>query len=133
VARFDYTSLVADAGALITEFGRAVTFVGFDTTEQDAAQPWLGPADPRTVPDATLAVDAVFVEPDSTRALGLSTEDNDMVKRSEQIMILSPGAAEDLSSYQEVIDFDTTRWKIVGTQVLRPAETIVLAFVGVKR
>jgi len=133
VARFDYTGLVADAQALIFEFGRSVSFIKFDTTPADAAQPWLGAAAPRTVPDATLAVNAVFVEPDSTRALGLSHTDNDMVKRSEQIMILSPGASDDLDTYQEVIDSDGTRWKVVGVQVLKPAEVVVLAFVGVMR
>ncbi len=133
MASFDYAPLVADAQALIAEFGRSVTFVAFDTTAADPAMPWNGPTDPRGTPSASLAASAVFVEPASASKLGLNTTDNDMVKRSEQIMMVAPGASADMSVYQEVVDSDSSRWKIEGISVLKPADTVVLAFVGVRR
>lgn len=128
----DYTRLLATAQRLITANGRSVTLVQFDTTLSDSDRPWLGPADARSAPEATLAVDAVFVDPGSAAKLGLDFVVDDLLKRAEQVMILSAGADEDLSPYQEVID-GSTRWKITQTQVLRPADTTVLAFIGVRR
>lgn len=128
----DTANVIQTAQRLITANGRSVTFVNFSSTLQNSSRPWLGAADPRATPDNTLTVDAVFVEPSSAVRLGLSQEASDLVKNSEQIMIVSPGATADLSIYQEVDD-DSVRWKIEAVETLKPGAAVLLAFVGVKR
>jgi hypothetical protein len=128
----DYTAAIATAQRLIGENGRSVTLVEFNRTPANVAEPWKGAADPRAVPDSTLVVDAVFVEPSSATKLGLALVDSDLVKRSDQIMIVSPGAAVDLSVFQEVLD-TSVRWKITAIEVLKPGASVVLAYIGVRR
>lgn len=129
----DYAGIITTAQTLITANGRSVTFVAFDTTEADSSKPWNGPADPRSSPDATLALDAVFVPPGGVADLGRVDEVDDLLKRAEQVLICSPGAAVDLTAYQEVLDSDNTRWKITGVKTLKPGGSIVLNYVGVRR
>ena len=128
----DFTEIITVAQELITENGRSITLVAFNSTPQDPARPWLGPTDPRAKPDSTLTLDAVFVHPSSATALGLSQSGFDLLKTAEQIAIASPGATADLSVFQEVID-GTTRWKIEKIETLRPGREVVLAFIAVKR
>ncbi len=127
----DYGPVIATAQRLITKFGRSITFVSFDETLADATKPWQGATAPRGGGATTLVEDAVFVGPGA--ALGLSITLEDLIKRSEQMLIVSPGAAVTLDIYEEIIDDDTSRWKIVGMEKLQPAGDIVLYFVGVKR
>lgn len=129
----DLTPLIATAQRLITENGRAVTLVQFNTTPSNSDKPWLGPADPRSSPDSTLAVDAVFVNPGETFSLGASFKVSDLMKRSEQIMLVSPGASADMSLYNEVIDTDGSKWKIDQIEVLKPGTSVALVYVGVSR
>lgn len=133
MSTFDYASIITIAQELLLEFGRSVTFIAFDATSSDVSQPWLGPTDPRATPSATLPLDAAFVEPDAADALGHTISLQDLIQRSEQILIVSPGAAVDLSVYQEVIDSDASRWKIEGFEILKPGDDVVLSFVGLKR
>lgn len=127
----DFVALAATAARLITENGRSVTFVALDETPAAPGQPWLGTPDPRAVPEATLVLNAAFVEPSSVVRLGLAFETSDFIKRADQIMIVAPGT-NDLEDFDEVQDSGTT-WKIGDVRVLRPASTTVLAFVSVAR
>lgn len=127
----NYTKLAAIAQRLVSESGRAITLVQFNSTPADANKPWRGAADPRGTPDATLAVDGVFVEPSSATKLGMSSEVSDLLKRSSQIIIIA--TTVDISDFQEVIDTDTKRWKILGMETLKPGDTTLLYFVGVER
>ena len=128
----DLVPLIATAQRLITENGRSVTFVAYDSVSADPTKPWEGPDDPRTTPVASDAFDAVFVEPSGTKGLGASLAVEDLAKRSEKIMIVAAGAQVDLSIYNEVIDESVT-YKIEGIETLRPGSLTVLAFVGLKR
>lgn len=131
---FDYTEIQGVAETLITEFGRSVTLEKFNETLQDAGKPYLGSADPRSSPLATVTISAAVVEPDSTVQLGIATKDSELVKRSEQVMIIAPGVslAEDLATFDEVVD-GSTRWKIQVVETLKPGPVILLYFVGVAR
>lgn len=129
----DYSGNIATAQRLITKFGRAITLVQFNDTETDIAKPWEGNTAPRTVPDATLAIDAVFVFPTGLLNLGLGADQRSLLARSEQICILSPGATADISIYQEIIDTDLSRWTIQTTEQLKPANDTVLAYLGLRR
>ena len=128
----EFAEDIAFAQEDIETFGREVTFIAFDTTPQSSSQPWKGPANPRTTPSASQTSSAVFVEPSSAVRLGMSVEASDLLKNSEQILMVSLGATVDPRIYDEVID-GSTRWKIVGLEVLRPNEEYVLAFIGVAR
>lgn len=128
----DYTRLAATAQRLIKNNGRSITFVKLDEAAADPAQPWNGPSTNET----TLALNGVFVPPNTVRQFGLSalgegTEFRDLVTFSEQIIITAQGE-NDLREYTKVID-RSDRWGIIGLQVLRPGDTTLLAFVGVRR
>ena len=129
----DYTKLITTTQRLISASGRSVTLVEFDSTLADPNKPWNGATDPRTAPDSTLDVDAVFVEPQSALRLGLLFLTDDLLKRAEQIMLISPGAAVDLSIFNEVIDSDSSRWKIIDSRILKPGDDVVLTYLTVIR
>ncbi len=130
----DYTALATTAKRLVDENGRSVTFRRLSRTLDDAAKPWRGSATPRTTVDATVEGFAVVVPPSAASALGLSTTDSELVKRSEQIMIVALGSTstDDLATFDEVLD-GTELWKIQQVETLKPAATTLLYFVGVKR
>lgn len=128
---FDYTEIAGIAQELVAEFGRAVTLRQVATTGPDPAQPWRGPVDPRSAPVATLAVTACMVEPSSARELGLNVQVTDWLKRAQQIAIVA--SADDLSEYSELVDSDTSVWRVVGVSTLQPGATRILHYVGVAR
>jgi hypothetical protein len=128
---FDYGPIAAKALELVTRFGRPVTLRRLNVTPPDVTKPWRAPADPRAVPEATLAVDAVMCEPSSLQNLGgPNAELHDWVKRSSQIAIVAH--ASDLSDYSELVDGAET-WRIQGVSTLNPGGTRLLHFVGVAR
>ncbi len=130
----DYVALANKAQSLVIANGRAITIIQFDETLQSASEPWLGPVDARGAPNASVDVSAVFVEPESSTKLGISSDKFTLNTRTEKIMIIAPGAtfASDLSTFHEVIDAGT-RWMITETEQLFPGSTSMLWFVGVKR
>ncbi len=128
----DFVGLTATAQRLISENGRSVTLLQFDSDPADADQPWDGAADIRTDPDDTLTLDAVFVSPSGAPSLGFIAVTSDLIKLAEQIIIISPGASRDVTGFQEVDD-GGTNWKITAVEVLRPAADVVLAYMGLKR
>lgn len=128
----DTTKVIATAQRLITANGRSVRLIRYNEVSTDPDKPWRGPGDPRQTPRAILDIHAAFVSPSSASSLGLSTDVNDLLKRSTQIMVLSGGADEDLLQYNEVLD-DEKYWKIEGVETLRPGADILLTFIGVSR
>lgn len=129
----NWAPTIASAQAKITNFGRSVTFVQFDTTPDDVAKPWNAAADVRTTPASTLVIDAVFVPPSGVTFLGQSSDATELLRRVEQVMIVSPGATDNLKDYQEVIDTDGSRWRVTMVEILQPANDVVLCYVGVRR
>lgn len=133
MATFDYTEIIEVADELTAEFGRAVTFRADDVTPADPNQPWDGGGSTET----TVELNAVFVPPNTVRqfgvtALGQGTEFMDMLQMSEQIAIVYQGD-NDLRNFDYIDDPGLGRWKIIGLQVLRPADDNILSFVAVRR
>lgn len=129
----DYNRLAATAVRLIKSNGREITFVKLNETAADSNKPWNGPD---SGSDATLVLDGVFVPPNTVRQFGLSslgegTEFKDLIAFSEQVIITAQGE-NDLREFTSVVDRDD-RWGIIGLQVLRPGDTSLIAFVGVRR
>ncbi len=127
----DLTPILAEAAVLVKENGREVTFIKHNATLADAAQPWEGPVDARTTPADTKTLDAVFFNPATLAALGISFESTDLVPRAEQIMMVIPGAVN-VEEFQEVLD-DGTYWKIGHVEVFKPGTVNALAYVAVGR
>jgi hypothetical protein len=129
----DYAKLSATATRLITKNGRVINLVRKELTPDDPAKPWDGTADP----DTLTPISAVFVPPNTVRefgltALGQGTEFNDLIASSQQIVILNP-VLLDLRDYTSMIDSGGERWGIIGIQVLKPGDTQLLGFLGVRR
>ena len=129
----NYARLATTAARLVKNNGRSITFVKISEVPADEDKPWNGPEEDT---EETLLLDGVFVPPNTVRqfgltALGEGTELEDLVSFSEQVIITVQGE-NDLRDYTSVIDRGE-RWGIVGLQVLRPGDTTLLAFVGVRR
>jgi len=127
----DYIKLAATAARLIQQAGRTVTFVRPDQDAADANKPWNGPADTEANPANSADVKAVFVPPSGAADLGLSTLHVDMLATIKEIAIVEPGEF-DLAMASEMVD-NGSRKTIVFVETLRPADTTLLYFVGVKR
>lgn len=128
----EYDSAIALAQRMIKKKGRVVQFFKKNTTLIDPLKPWNGTTGDETPVD----ISGVFVPPNTVRqfgltALGEGTEYRDLVTLSEKIIIIYPGEY-DLTTFVSVLD-RTTRWGIVGLQVLRPGDEQILAYVGVRR
>jgi hypothetical protein len=134
MALFNETTIANLAKSLIEQSGRNVTFVKLSSSVDDSAKPWRGATTARSAPSASTDAYATFVPPSGAAELGLSTQDVEWVKRSEQICLVALGADStvDLATYDELLD-GSQRWKITGIETLKPANTILLYFVGVKR
>jgi len=130
----DYIEIANIALTAVQEAGRSVTFRRLSRTVDDPAKPWRGAASPRATVDASVTATAVVVSPGQGVALGLATEDSELVKRSQEIMIVALGATstDDLTTFDEVLD-GTVLWKIQKVDKLKPANTTLLYFVGVSR
>lgn len=127
-----YTRLAATASRLITEKGRSINFVKQSETPADASKPWNGPIASETL----LPLRGVFVPPNTVRqfgitALGRGTEFEDMLAKSEQVVITNSGD-NDLREYRTLRDGGVD-WGIIGLQELKPGNIGLLAFVGVRR
>lgn len=128
----DLAPILAEARVLVEENGREVTFIAHDTTLNDAAQPWEGPTDARAVPSSTATMDALFFNPGERDRLGKTFVSEDLVNRSQQIMMVLPIAGVNVEDFQEVLD-EGTYWKITGIEVFKPGSVVALAYVGVSR
>lgn len=82
----DYTEQRALANRLIKAKGVLLTFTALGGTPIDPAQPWLGNTGPTT---GTFW--GVRVEPSSTQRLGLGTIKEDLLGRSQHVLIVAPG------------------------------------------
>ena len=130
----DYAVVAQRARALIEANGVLVTFQKLGSTPADPSKPWDGPASPRATVDASVSVPIVAVPPSSASSLGMRTVDQELLKRTQQIWVVAPGAelAFQLSTGDEAIR-EGQRWRIVFTETLRPATVTLLYFVGVAR
>jgi hypothetical protein len=129
----DYTNIANTALRLVEKYGRSMVVLKFVTTPANESKPWEGAEDPREEAEAE-TINAVSVSTGEAVKLGMHTQDSDMVKRSDQILIVAPGAANqiDLSDFNEVAD-QGVNWKITMVEKLQPASTILLFYIGIKR
>lgn len=133
----NYDRTVAMAERLIIKYGRKVSAVKFTKTPDSSSERWKGTADIRDSADnVTENFSAVFAQPTGEDKLGKSTISADLAKRSEQILLVSPGKKtikSDLAEFNEIIDTDGSKWKIEGVETLKPGNVVLLYYIGVKR
>lgn len=129
----DYTGNAETARRLVKKFGRNMLYRQLGDTVSDPAKPWKGQTDQKSTPeqeDRTLPT--VPVDPDSARKLGMTTIDDDLLKRTNQILIVAPdeNATYDLRDFNVVVDEGIT-YKVLFSERLRPATLTLLYFIGV--
>lgn len=124
----NYDRIAQTAQRLVAKNGRSITLVKLNATSADPDKPWRGAEDPRGDDAEELVVPAVFVGP---TALGFAATSQDLFKGCSQICIVATTA--DLIGFNEVLDADGKRWKIAHIEKLKPAQTTLLYYIGVKR
>lgn len=108
--------LSAIARRLIQREGRVVTLVQLGAA--NPATPWEPSVDPRVAPVSTLQLSAAFVQPGTLQAFGSPLNREELMARAQRYALFEPGS--DLTIYQELIDADGVRMKIVFIDRLRP-------------
>lgn len=131
----DYVKLAAKAQTLITNAGRTITLVRPNETPADPTQPWNGPP-AAPAGETTLDLPGVQLLPNAVRIFGLSAlgdanEFRGLVTYAELVYVVFQGEA-DLSEYTFVRDGGVD-YQIEATQELKPADTTLLGFIGVRR
>lgn len=125
----DYARAQALALKLITKNGKAITFQRLDATVADPNKPWKGAGEP-TVAQSVNTV-AVSLPHASLVDLGFNSVDDELLKRTEQVLLV-PGGATDLEPFTNVLD-QGVRWGVTWVRTLKPADVTVLYAFGVKR
>lgn len=125
----DYARAQALALRLIQKNGKEITFQRLDATAADSEKPWKGPG----TPTVAQSVDTVGVSlPHASLVdLGFMSVDDELLKRTEQVLLV-PGGATDLEPFTNVLD-QGVRWRVEWVRTLKPATTTVLYVFGVKR
>lgn len=131
----DYNKLALKAQKLVTDAGRTVTLVRTNETPADTNQPWNGPP-AAPVGETTLDVPGIQLLPNAVRVFGLSAlgdakEFQGLITFSELVYIIFQGEA-DLGTFTLVRDGGVD-YQIEATQALKPANTTLLGFIGVRR
>lgn len=129
----DFSALQAKAQTLVAANGGSVTFRQYDTTPAAPSQPWEGPTDPRAGGVVELEQTAVWAQPSSAITLGFGYQADDLLKRSDQMLIIAGNDTDDLTDFDEV-DGPGGIYKIDNIQKLMPdGETVLVWFVGVSK
>lgn len=124
----DYAAFATLATTMINDAGREVTFNRFAQGAADTDKPWQGPS-PSAEPDATDDVAAAFV---GGAGLSIRTVDKELLKKTEKVALVGPGASFDLATANEVVD-GSVKYRVLWVETLKPGDTVVLYMVGVAR
>lgn len=128
----DYQKLQATAVRLITNAGRQMIFRRHSRTLVNTAKPWLGYTG--TPEDLTLY--AVAVPPGAVRQFGITSlaqgfEFDDNFKNVQLTLIIASDN-NSLDNIDEVIDGGET-YKPINLQEFKPADRILVAYMGIRR
>lgn len=127
---FDYARLAVKAKAQLLDKGRLVTLQKLGNDATDDYKPWAG-SNNRVVVKEVLNVPAAFV-PAAGRDLGQYSIDDELLKRVEFLVMLSP-ISDDLAEMHLLVDNDGVSYKIDWMQTLKPANVILLFYAGIKK
>ena len=127
----DFAKLGATATRLVDGAGRTVRLLKLDFDAENSEKPWRGSDLPRLRPENEISVIGAFVQISSASQLGLSKQTMDFARDAEAVCLV--GSPLDLSEFDELIDSDETRYKIVTSETLRPANLIMLTYLVLRR
>lgn len=118
----DYAPTLATSKRLIDKFGRTVTLASIVSAPLEEDKPWLGATEVPTL-TSQLPIKAAFI--------GLSKRlGEEFLKDLEEVAVVA--TADDLSGYHVVLE-GTTRWNIVRMETVRPGDTRLITYLGLKR
>ena len=123
---YDYSVLATKAVTLVEKYGRSVVLVKYSKDITDPNKPWRG-----GMTSTEVSTSGISVQPSSASQLGIMTVTENLAKRVDSIFLVAAGTV-DLSKYDEIKDGNTT-WHIEISEMLRPGNTTLLYFFGVKR
>ena len=132
MSTFDYASVLQTARSLIARFGRPCSIHRLDETSADSTKPWE--TEPQVPIAATTCLPAVFVDPSSARSLGLTAQDDALLRRWESFAIAAPlPNTPDLRKYHLIDDPMAGRFQIGYVSRLMPGDTVMLWYLGLKK
>lgn len=130
----DYVRLGNTALRLVQKNGRGVRLHKLSATAGDPSMPWKGPTEANKIID-TQVLSGVFVSPSAF--LGLRAQDDDLLKRYEQFLIVAPGPSYtiDLSGYHLAQDDEPSSvlYRMEKVEKLRPGPLTMLYYFGLYR
>lgn len=129
----DYNKMSAIAKKLITESGRTILLIKPPNIKTDPNKPWLGSS---SSSETAISVPAIQVLPNAVRIFGLSalgdaSELRELLSNVELVYVIYQQEIN-LHQFTFVRDFGVD-YHIVATQALKPANTTLLGFIGVRR
>lgn len=132
----DYQKLAQTAKRLIDKNGRSITISRLDRSPLDTSKPWRGEPSPRATGgvERSLTTIGVFVHPDGlrdqtmTRPFGFSAIDEELLKRFNQIVLVSGAGTsfQNLEEFDEVTD-GSSSWKIELVVRLQPGDVNIMS------
>jgi hypothetical protein len=130
---FDYAAVLAEARALIEEFGRPATFEKYSETPVVSDKPWRGSGvNTPTVQFTAADVPSVFVPPSGT-GFGRDVVTETMLASVQQVALVTPvDGTFDLETANSVLD-GAMRWAVEWVYTLKPGPLVVLYAFGLKR
>lgn len=127
----EYDKFVALATSLLTKKGRKVTLQQLGNSAQDPSKPWRG----SSFADIAMQyndVPAAFV-PVIGKDLGVVVTDKELLKRSQQVVIVAPVTEGIENKVDQIQDSDGSTWKVVWGQCLRPGSQTIFYVFGLAR
>lgn len=138
----DYQKLAQTAKRLIDKSGRSITINRLERTPADVSKPWRGEANPRATGqvESSITTIGVFVHPDGlrdqemTRPFGFSAIDQELLKRFNQMVLVSGAGTnfQNLEDYDEVSD-GTSSWKIELVVKLQPGDVNIMSALALSK
>ncbi len=124
---FDYSSLLATALLLITDFGRAVTLRRESDTPADPTRPW-GPSDTTASDVQAVAAIAVFLDVENdawtTTGAGIGRGSTAVDEKKGRVLVTVVSLPEELDpSWQ--IDDGTRTYEITSVKAVKPGGTLL--------
>lgn len=127
----EYDKFVALATSLLTKKGRKITLQQLGNSAQDHSKPWRG----SSFADIAMQyndVPAAFV-PVIGKDLGVVVTDKELLKRSQQVVIVAPVTEGIENKVDQIQDSDGSTWKVVWGQCLRPGSQTIFYVFGLAR
>src|SRR5262245_22897398 len=126
----DYARAQALAQRLIQKNGKSLRFERLSAVPLDSSKPWRGPGTP-TVAETADTV-GVSLPHASLIDLGFFSQDDELLKRPTEQVLLVPGGTTALEPFTNILD-GGVRWRVEWVRTLKPADTVVLYAFGVCR